>query len=379
MTKRLPALDLLRGLAVAGMIVVVSPGSWSEVYPPLAHAAWHGWTPADLVFPTFLFCVGMAVGLSVPRLSPADRAAPAFWLKAARRPALLILLGLLLNALPSFDLAHLRLPGILQRIGLCYALAVAISVLAAPNNGQRLRFPLAAVCGAAAVLLAAYWALLTFVPVPGFGAGRLDSHGSLPAYVDRLVITVPHLWRLGVTEGVGVTYDPEGLLSTLPATVNVLVGAIAAVLLTRGGRGRVGLALLAAGLVASGLLLDEVMPINKALWTPSFALLSSGLSMAVLVALDLVVGLKAAQAPAGPLRVLGGNAILAFVLSQLLGIFGALPFLPGGRSAQGLAFEVALRLVPDPKAASLACALAVLALILAILVPLHRRGIHLRL
>ncbi|KSB88367.1 hypothetical protein AS593_02885 [Caulobacter vibrioides] len=376
---RIVALDLLRGLAVAGMIVVVSPGSWSQVYAPLAHAAWHGWTPADLVFPTFLFCVGMAVGLSVPRLTPGDRASAGFWLKVARRTALLILLGLLLNALPKFDFAHLRLPGILQRIGLCYALGVAICVLAAPRAGSRLKFSFVADGVAAFVLLAIYWALLAFVPVPGFGAGRLDSHGSLPAFIDRAVITIPHIWKHGTTQGVGVTYDPEGLLSTLPATANVLIGAIAAALLARGGASRFALALLSAVLIAAGLLLDGAMPINKSIWTPSFALLSSGLSMAALFVLDLLAGVKPALKLAAPLTIFGGNAILAFILSQLLGIFGSMPLLPGGRSAQGLTYELALRVISDPKAASLACALAVLAFILAILIPLHRRGIHLRL
>ncbi len=376
---RIVALDLLRGLAVAGMIVVVSPGSWSEVYAPLAHAAWHGWTPADLVFPTFLFCVGMAVGLSIPRLTPGDRASAPFWIKVARRTAMLILLGLLLNALPHFDLAHLRLPGILQRIGLCYALGVAICVLAAPRAGSRLRFSFTAVSVAAVALLAIYWALLVFVPVPGFGAGRLDSHGSLPAFIDRAVITVPHLWKYGTTEGVGVTYDPEGLLSTLPAAVNVLIGAIAAALLARGGISRLVLAGLAAALIAGGLLLDPVMPINKSIWTPSFALLSSGLSMAALFVLDVLAGLKPFLKLATPLTIFGGNAILAFMLSQLLGIFGSMALLPGGRSMQGLTYDLALRVIGDPKAASLACAFVVLGFILAILIPLHRRGIHLRL
>ena len=157
--RRIVSLDLLRGLAVAGMILVDSPGSWSQVYAPLKHADWFGWTAADLVFPTFLFCAGMAIGLRVPRLTPAERAGPAFWLKAVRRTALLILLGLAINALPTFDLAHLRIPGILQRIGLCYALALAICVLSARRGeGGKLAFSLPAAAIAGVVLLAIYWA-----------------------------------------------------------------------------------------------------------------------------------------------------------------------------------------------------------------------------
>ena len=184
---RIVSLDLLRGLAVAGMILVDSPGSWSKVYAPLEHAAWHGLTAADLVFPTFLFCAGMAIGLMVPRLTAEARASSAFWLKVARRTGLLILLGLAINLLGNgFDLAHLRFPGILQRIGVCYALATVICVWTARRGeGGRLVFTLPAAAGAAIVLLGTYWLLVAFVPVPGFGVGRLNSYGSLPAFVDR--------------------------------------------------------------------------------------------------------------------------------------------------------------------------------------------------
>lgn len=368
--QRLVALDLLRGLAVAGMILVVSPGSWSMAYAPLKHADWHGWTPGDLVFPTFLTCVGMAIGLMVPRLTPADRASPALWLKVARRTALLILLGLLLNALPTFDLATLRIPGILQRIALCYALATSICVwTAGRGEGGRLAFnPLAAAIAAAA-LLAIYWALIAFVPVPGFGAGRLDAEGSLPAYVDRVVFTVPHLWSQGVN------YDPEGLLSTLPAAVNVLLGAIAARLAAQGRKGAVlGLGVL---LIVAGLALDSVMPINKRIWTPSFALLSSGIATVVFVGLEMA---SKSRRGGWLLIVLGGNAILAFILSQLLGVFGGLPIVPGAQpTPQGFVYAQVLKVVTEPYLASLACAVLVLGLITAILIPLHRRGIHLRL
>lgn len=368
--QRLVALDLLRGLAVAGMILVVSPGSWSLVYAPLKHADWHGWTPGDLVFPTFLTCVGMAIGLMVPRLTPADRVSGALWLKVARRTALLILLGLALNALPALDLATLRIPGILQRIALCYALATAICVLTAGRGeGGRLAFNLLAAAIAAAALLAIYWALIAFVPVPGFGAGRLDAEGALPAYVDRVVFTVPHLWNQGVT------YDPEGLLSTLPAAVNVLLGAIAARLAAQGRKGWV--LVLGVVLIVAGLALDPVMPINKRLWTPSFALLSSGVATVVFVGLEVAFR---SRRGGYLLIVLGGNAILAFILSQLLGVFGGLPILPGAQpTPQGYVYAQALKVIAEPYLASLACAVLVLGLITAILIPLHRRGIHLRL
>lgn len=380
-SQRMVALDLLRGLAVAGMILVVSPGSWEMTYAPLKHADWHGWTPGDLVFPTFLYCVGMAIGLMVPRLTRADRTSGALRLKVARRTGLLILLGLVLNALPNFDLANLRIPGILQRIALCYALATAICVFAAGRGEDgRLRFNLAAAAVAAVGLMALYWALIAFVPVPGFGVGHLDSNGSLPAYIDRVAFTIPHLWRWGVTEGVGVTYDPEGLLSTLPATVNVLIGAIVASLAARGERKLMWVLALGFFLIAGGLFLGHLIPINKRIWTPSFALLSSGIPTVAFVGLDMLSRSKRGPGLGYPLIVLGGNAILAFILSQLLGVFGGMDVMPGSDpSPQGYVYALVMKVIADPYLASLACAVLVLGLITAILIPLHKRGIHLRL
>lgn len=385
---RVLALDVLRGLAVAGMILVTSPGSWDHSYAPLKHAAWNGWTPADLVFPTFLFCVGMAIGLSAPRLRAGEQASAALWIRIARRTGLLILLGLVLNALPTFDLPHLRIPGILQRIGLCYALASAICLLPSrPAADGSLRINIGAVALAVAVLLVGYWALLNFTPVPGFGVGRLDSNGSLPAFVDRAVFTIPHLWPYGLTEGVGVTYDPEGLLSTLPATVNVLVGAIAAAMLAKraekGREGLVPLLVLGVVLVVVGLALNPVIPVNKRIWTSSFALFSSGASLVALVVLQAVLKVRAVEIVAAPLKVLGGNAILAFVISQGLGACAGLVLAhrAGGTdlTSQGFGYETAQRLTADPYLASFLCALAILTLITAVIAPLHRRGIHLRL
>ncbi|WP_454759223.1 acyltransferase family protein [Caulobacter segnis] len=384
--QRIVSLDLLRGLAVAGMILVDSPGSWSKVYPPLEHAAWHGFTAADLVFPTFLFCAGMAVGLMVPRMSLEDRSGSAFWLKVAKRTGLLILLGLVINLLGGhFDLPNLRLPGILQRIGVCYALGTAICVLAAKRGeGGNLVFNMAATFGAAVVLLATYWLLVAFVPVPGFGAGHLDSYKSLPAFLDRAVFTIPHLWRGATTEGLGVTYDPEGLLSTLPAVVNVLMGAVAARVmmrgLTNGQRGLMPVLVLGVALVVIGLALNPVMPINKKIWTPSFAILTGGLSTVILVGFEMVARSRSRLGFDFVLKVLGGNAILAFILCQLLGIFSDLKIIPGANpSPQGFGNALALTVLPDPYQASLACAVLVLAFITAILIPLHRKGIHLRL
>lgn len=373
--NRLQALDLLRGLAVAGMILVTSPGSWVHRFSQLDHAPWEGWTLADMVFPSFLFAVGVAWGLSFPRDT-----AP--WGKVLRRTLLLVLLGLFLNALPMFDLAHLRIPGILQRIALCYLLVAAITLTTARrDSGGRLVLDARAVAVAVAALLAGYWALLAFVPVPGYGAGHLDSLRNLPAWIDRAVFTTDHFWPYGTTEGVGVTYDPEGLLSTLPATANVLIGVLAA-WGYRSARPAHRVTLFAAAglaLVLAGLLATLAVPLNKRIWTSSFALFSSGFSLTLLALLLAVPAQGAAHAIGWPIRVLGANAILAFTLSQLLSAVGGLPLLAGGGTLQGWGFGIASAVIPDPYLASLACALAILTLIVLVIAPLDRRGVHLRL
>lgn len=297
---RLISLDVLRGLAVAGMILVVSPGDWGAAYHQLQHADWNGWTLADMVFPTFLFSVGIALGLSFPRAWQTSADRQLFWRRIMRRTALLILLGLALEATYNWalvytgsplgrpSLAYLRIPGILQRIALCYLLAAAVLILTArsTDDGRAALRPLAIATLIGAILLG-YWALLRFVPTPGFGPDRLDAEGYLGGYIDRAVFTVPHLWPLGWAHPGGpVVYDPEGLLSTLPATGNVLLGALAGWAWRRHPH-RAALTIGVAGvaLLAAGLLLDPMFPINKRIWTSSFVVFSGGFSAVVLALL----------------------------------------------------------------------------------------------
>jgi predicted acyltransferase len=239
---RVPALDVLRGLAVAGMIVATSPGDWSKVYWPLKHADWNGWTPTDIVFPTFLFSVGVAVGLSFPKPLAESSVRARMWLRVGRRVVSLFALGLVLNwlytaathfGLPSphpYAWTEFRIPGVPQRIALCYLITVGLIMATSARRAESVpAIDLRALWITAASILIGYWALLTLMPVPGFGAGRLDFEGSLPAWLDRQLLTPAYMWPLGSkTWGGPVTYDPEGLLSTLPATVNVIFGALAA-------------------------------------------------------------------------------------------------------------------------------------------------------
>jgi predicted acyltransferase len=376
------------------MIIVTSPGDWAQTYWPLQHAQWHGWTPTDLVFPAFLFAVGMALGLSFPRSLTNDEERRAFWFRLVRRAVALVLLGLLLNwtyvlsvewgAPPAGPDDHpaLRLPGVPQRIAFCYVLAALIIVLTGTRDEQqRTAINSRAICLTIAVLLTIYWALLAFVPVPGFGAGRLDQIGSLPAYVDRIIFTPPHLWPLGSVSWRGpVTYDPEGLLSSFPATVNVLLGVLAGTEWRRpSGPRLVWIARISGLLVISGLLLDPLFPINKRIWTSSFALLSSGFSGLLLVAVVIAMRRPRIGWLLTPLKVLGGNAVLAFSISIILGSFAALPLGGPSSSPQSWGNGIALSFISDEYLASLACAIAILILITIVIWPLHRRAIHLRL
>src|SRR5205823_6323342 len=194
---RLASLDVIRGLAVAGMILVVSPGAWEYSYAPLRHAEWYGWTLADMVFPLFLFAVGVAIIFSFSAHLARGTSKQKLAFRVLRRSAIILVLGLVLNAFPSFDFSHLRIPGILQRIAVCYAIASLFSLAFWRTDATNNRSLFVRLSAAAVALLILYWALLAFVPVPGFGAGRLDSLGSLPAYIDRQVFSIPHLWPYG--------------------------------------------------------------------------------------------------------------------------------------------------------------------------------------
>src|ERR1700761_869402 len=402
---RLLSLDVMRGLTIAAMILVTDPGTYSAVFPPLLHAAWQGATPTDMIFPAFLFMVGISIVFSThARLFPrTGRGATRRQLTAhiLRRTILLIVLGLLVNGFPAYDLHHLRLPGILQRIALCYA-AAALLYLAIADRGPA---PSAATASPAstqwasnraaallvaiiAAILIGYWALLRYVPVPGFGPARYDSLGYLGAYIDRAIFSTQHLWAWGLTPGYGVTYDPEGLLSTLPAIANTLLGVLAGVWLRmpRPARSKAAdLLFFGALLFAVAWPLASLMPINKRIWTSTFALLSGGVSLFAFALLYWLLDLRGAPRWTRPaidfLRIFGTNAIAAFVLSNFitatldaihLDVAGAAVSLH--QAAHRYLFASWL----PPRIGSLAYALAIVALNAGLLYPLYRKHIFLR-
>jgi predicted acyltransferase len=299
---RVRALDAFRGLTVAAMILVNNPGSWSHIYPPLAHAEWHGWTPTDLIFPFFLFIVGVSIIVSFARRERDGATGRQLLRKALLRGVIIIALGLLLSGFPHYDFATIRIPGVLQRIGAVYLITAWIYIGFGPSARRVL----------AGLLLVGYWALLELVSVPGFGPGVLTPEGNLAAYLDRLLLS-GHLWQ--------GTWDPEGLLSTIPAVGTCLLGTIAGERLVedrpmteRSAR----LFLLGAVLIVLGLIWNAWFPINKNLWTGSYVLFTAGIASQALAACYWMIDIRGRERWLGPFYVFGTNALLAFVLSGLL-------------------------------------------------------------
>jgi predicted acyltransferase len=323
-SERLTSLDAFRGATVAAMLLVNNPGSWSHVYPPLRHAPWHGWTFTDLIFPCFLWIVGLSMALSFARrtgvtggTSGADRGESTQRVSGlarhiVTRSAILFGLGLFLAAFPfgllgdSFSLATLRIPGVLQRIALCFLIASPF-VLYCRWRGQLL---------AALGLLAGYAALLLAVPVPGHGAGVLEPIGNLPGWLDARWLA-GHTWSGAPAPG----FDPEGILSTLPAIASTLLGAAAAPLLALpvGPARRAGaLVLTGVGLVALGLMMGKWIPVNKNLWTPSFTLLMAGWSALFYGVFYGLIEATGWRRWATPFTLYGRNAIAVYVFAGLV-------------------------------------------------------------
>jgi predicted acyltransferase len=296
--------DVFRGATMAAMVIVNTPGDWDHVYWPLLHAEWHGWTPTDLIFPFFVFIVGVSIVLSkksTAALGP-----------IVRRAAIIFGLGLLLALYPRFDFTTVRIMGVLARLAICYLAAVLI-YRAVARRDERAR--ISAVLIIAAVLLSLYWVLLTFVPVPGGHAGDLSPSGNLGAWIDRTVLGEAHLWRQSKT------WDPEGLLSTLPAIATALTGVVAGLLLTSDREATQKVTILVSAGVAvtvTGELLGLTFPINKNLWTSSYVLFTSGLAAILLALCYWLVDLRQYRRFARPFIVMGVNALVLFVVSGWL-------------------------------------------------------------
>lgn len=382
--SRLLSLDVLRGLTVAGMILVTDPGTYAHVFPQLTHAPWNDPTATDLIFPCFLVMVGISVDLSFRSRLDRGASMQQLTLRALRRAVLLILVGLLVNAFPDFRFRDFRFAGILQRIGVCYFAAAALWGATAWKRVSR-RHRQVVFVGAGLLSLGVYWSLLKLYPTPGFGAGHLDPVGNIASVLDRHLFGIQHIFQWGIrTPGFGVSSDPEGVLSTLGAVAATLFGVAAGEELVRDGhRAQQSRAIASAGVVLwlLSLLLRPAMPINKPLFTPTFALWSTGLSLVAFAGLLWLIDVRQVRRGWTFALIFGSNAILAFLLSQVLTTVLSRSHLPTApatplyMAADALLFGSWL----PPRMASLLWAVCVVLLNAAILYPLYRRRIFFRL
>lgn len=299
-SDRLISLDALRGLTIAAMILVNSPGDWGHVYPPLQHAAWHGMTLADLVFPFFIFVMGVSVVLGYGKQRDAGRTFGDVFPKILRRTLILMALGLLLNLVAQSG--ELRIAGVLQRIGLVF-LFCAMLYMTTSWRTQLL---------VTSAILLGYWLALSFIPYPGGDAGTLEPGNNLAAWIDRMLL--PGAMYQG-------NWDPEGLASTLPAIASGLTGVLGGHLVRSDMPMKNKLYWLTwPGLacIVIGIAWSTVFPLNKNLWTSSYVLCTSGLAAALLAVSIYLIDVLGIRRGMSPWLIFGANSITVYVLHGLL-------------------------------------------------------------
>ncbi len=311
-TTRLLSLDFFRGLTVAAMILVNNPGDWGHIYAPLEHAEWNGCTPTDLIFPFFLFIVGVSIAFAMGDKKTNPELHGKLIFKAFNRALILFGLGLFLSLYPKVftdpleAFAHVRIPGVLQRIAIVFFISAVLFI----KNSERSLFRVML------LLLAGYWALMNFVPVPGTGYPNLEKETNLGAWLDRSLLTEAHLWKLSKT------WDPEGILSTIPAIASGLFGVLAGAYLKRKdldvSTKVAWLFCTGCSAIILGLMWDLQFPINKALWTSSFVLYTGGLATLMLSLCYWIIDVQQYNRFTKPFVVYGVNAITVFFLSGLI-------------------------------------------------------------
>ena len=388
---RLMSLDVFRGVTIASMMLVNNPGSWSAAYPPLLHAEWHGWTFTDTVFPFFLWIVGVAVTLSTSRRLEAGQSRAELFLHALRRAAIIFALGFGLNSFGYFIdgsllglgcgewlhqyATNVRIPGVLQRIAICYLIATLV-FLRTSIRGQAIW---------TGSFLVGYWLLMAFAPFPvnvhgetRWIAGVLEKGDNFAAYVDNLVLNGPvigtHVWK------VAKTWDPEGIVSTLPAIATCLFGILTGHLLRLKRTDAEKTAWLLVGgalLMWLGLLMDLALPINKSLWTSSYSVFMAGLAMVCFGVYYWLIDVQGWRTWARPFAIYGMNAIAVFVLSGVIGRILLTIIVPTGLetslSLQAWLFQKMFAPLAGPINASLLWALAFVLLLYLVAWAMYRK------
>lgn len=301
--NRLLSLDVFRGITILGMILVNNPGSWGDVYPPLLHAEWHGCTPTDLIFPFFLFIMGVSTVFSLDkfRINLSKENAVPLLGKILKRAAILFALGLFLAGFPKYNFETIRIPGVLQRIGVVY---LFVSLLFLVLDKKKILYTIIGI-------LLAYWAMMTLIPVPGLGYATLAPENNLAAWLDRLLLS-GHLYRDGIHG------DPEGILSTLPAIATSLLGLLTGYLL-KGDKDKINktvwLFFYGISLMFIGYVWDFWFPFNKNLWTSSYVIYTGGLALVFLGFCYWTIDVLNKDFWVKPFHIYGTNAITVFVLS----------------------------------------------------------------
>ena len=365
-SDRLISLDVFRGLTIAGMVLVNNPGSWSHIYWPLEHAEWNGWTPTDLIFPFFLFIVGVAIPLAFGRRIERGDSRRALFLKVVYRSIIIFLLGEFLAGFPNFHLSTIRIPGVLQRIAVCYFFASLIFLTTRPRTQAII----------AVALLIVYWLVMTHVPAPGYYAGDLSKEGSLASSIDRRVFG-PHIWKQGIV------YDPEGILSTMGALATTLFGVLTGNLLRREDRTPIEKVadLFIAGIccVIVGWIWNAWFPINKSLWTSSYVFFTGGLALQFLALCYWLIDIKEYKAWARPFVIFGVNALVLFVGTGIMARLLTLIKVPrpdgSPQALQTSLYDHAFASWLSPNNASLAFAIAFILLWLFLMWLLYRKRI----
>jgi predicted acyltransferase len=307
--QRFLALDVFRGMTVCFMIIVNSPGDWGHIYAPLEHAPWHGFTPTDLVFPSFLFAVGNAMAFVMYKYE--SKGESVFWAKTFKRTFIIFLIGYLLSWFPFFntntwefkDISHTRIPGVLQRIALCYFFASIIIHYCSKKIAVII----------SVLLLVGYWIIL-------YAFGDANDPYSLNGYagnaLDFAILGTDHLYH-----GEGVAFDPEGILSTLPAIVNVVFGFLAGDYIRKNGNNFETIAKLmlwGAGLILLALTWHMTFPINKKIWTSSFVLVTVGIDLVLIGTLIYFIEVLKSVKWTRFFVVFGRNPLFIYILADIL-------------------------------------------------------------
>jgi predicted acyltransferase len=305
-SKRLLSLDVFRGITVAAMILVNNPGDWAHIYSPLEHAEWNGCTPTDLIFPFFLFIVGVSIVFALDSGKSDLNSHPKLIKSIIIRSLKLFALGLILSLFPYFDFSVVRIPGVLQRIAIVYLVASLLFIKLKPKT-------LLQIFG---LLLIGYWLLMSLVPVPGIGSANLGKDTNLGAWIDRTLLTEAHLWKSAKT------WDPEGLFSTIPAIATGLFGVLMGIILKAKQRTQenkvVWLFFFGFFGFLLGLIVDLFFPINKSLWTSSYVLYTGGLASMGLAFCYWLIDVRQVTWFTKPFVIYGINAITVFFASGII-------------------------------------------------------------